>query len=41
MDWKQPRMKLMDGLHRTIDWYFGSREREAVSGDLQEMLTER
>ena len=37
----EPRMKFMDGLHRTIDWYFGSREREAVSGYLQEMLTER
>ena len=23
-------MKFMDGLHRTIDWYFGSRERETV-----------
>ena len=37
----EPRMKFMDGLHRTIDWYFGSREREAVSGYLEEMLTER
>jgi UDP-glucose 4-epimerase len=40
LDWA-PRMKFMDGLHRTIDWYFGSREREAVSGYLEEMLTER
>jgi nucleoside-diphosphate-sugar epimerase len=37
----EPQMKFMDGLHRTIDWYFGSRERETVSGYLQEMLTER
>jgi UDP-glucose 4-epimerase len=37
----EPRMKFMDGLHRTIDWYFGTREREAVSGYLEEMLTER
>jgi nucleoside-diphosphate-sugar epimerase len=37
----EPRMKFMDGLHRTIDWYFASREREAVSGYLAEMLTER
>lgn len=36
-----PQMKFMDGLHRTIDWYFGSRERERVSGYLAEMLTER
>jgi len=37
----EPQMKFMDGLHRTIDWYFGTREREAVSGYLEEMLTER
>ncbi|HEY4596686.1 MAG TPA: NAD-dependent epimerase/dehydratase family protein, partial [Thermoanaerobaculia bacterium] len=37
----EPKMKFMDGLHRTIDWYFGSRQRETVSGYLQEMLTER
>jgi nucleoside-diphosphate-sugar epimerase len=37
----EPRMKFMDGLHRTIDWYFGTRERETVSGYLEEMLTER
>ena len=36
-----PEMKFMDGLHRTIDWYFSSREEEKVSGYLQEMLTER
>src|SRR5262245_48249450 len=37
----QPEMKFMDGLRRTIDWYFSSREREVVSGYLEEMLTER
>ena len=37
----EPQMRFMDGLHRTADWYFASREREAVSGNLQEMLTER
>jgi nucleoside-diphosphate-sugar epimerase len=37
----EPKMKFMDGLHRTIDWYFGSRQRETVSGYLAEMLTER
>jgi nucleoside-diphosphate-sugar epimerase len=36
-----PEMKFMDGLHRTIDWYFSSREEVKVSGYLQEMLTER
>jgi nucleoside-diphosphate-sugar epimerase len=37
----EPKMKFMDGLHRTIDWYFGSRQPEVVSGYLEEMLTER
>jgi nucleoside-diphosphate-sugar epimerase len=36
-----PEMKFMDGLHRTIDWYFATKERERVGGYLQEMLTER
>jgi nucleoside-diphosphate-sugar epimerase len=36
-----PQMKFIDGLHRTIDWYFSSRERETVNGYLAEMLTER
>lgn len=36
-----PEVKFMDGLRRTVDWYFGSREREAVSGYLEEMLTGR
>ena len=35
------RMRTGIRLHRTIDWYFGSRQREVVSGYLQEMLTER
>ena len=29
------------GLHRTIDWYFSTRERQDVGGYLAEMLTER
>jgi nucleoside-diphosphate-sugar epimerase len=37
----EPRMKFMDGLHKTIDWYFATREREKVGGYLAEMLTER
>jgi nucleoside-diphosphate-sugar epimerase len=37
----EPRMKFKDGLHRTIDWYFESREREKVGSYLAEMLTER
>jgi len=37
----EPQMKFMDGLHKTIDWYFATREREKVGGYLAEMLTER
>ena len=36
-----PEMKFMDGLHRTIDWYFATHQREAVGGYLGKMLTER
>ena len=37
----EPQVKFMDGLHRTIDWYFSTRERQKVGGYLAEMLTER
>lgn len=36
-----PRMRFMDGLHRTIDWYFSTHQREGVGGYLERMLTER
>ena len=37
----EPKVKFMDGLHRTIDWYFAAKRREEVGGYLEEMLTER
>jgi nucleoside-diphosphate-sugar epimerase len=37
----EPRMKFMDGLHRTIDWYFATRSREQVQAHLTRLLTER
>lgn len=40
LDW-QPRMPFVDGLHRTIDWYFRSKDRAAVARSLESMLTER
>jgi UDP-glucose 4-epimerase len=40
MDW-EPRVKFMDGLHRTIDWYFAEKDRAAVARDLEIRLTER
>jgi len=36
-----PQMKFMDGLHRTIDWYFSVNNREEVRSYLERMLTER
>ncbi len=37
----EPQVKFMDGLHRTIDWYFASKGRQAVASDLATRLTER
>jgi nucleoside-diphosphate-sugar epimerase len=36
-----PQVKFMDGLHRTIDWYFKSHDRAEVTGRLAHALTER
>jgi len=32
---------LMEGLHRTIDWYVASKDHTQVSNVLEGMLTER
>lgn len=40
LDWK-PQVKFMDGLRRTIEWYFSSKQREAVTATLEHRLTER
>lgn len=37
----EPQLKFMDGLHRTIDWYFSTKNREQVRTILERMLTER
>ena len=37
----EPQVKFVNGLHRTIDWYFSTRERSQVSAILERMLTER
>jgi nucleoside-diphosphate-sugar epimerase len=36
-----PKMKFFDGLHRTIDWYFATKDPEVVRGYFGRMLTER
>lgn len=37
----EPQMKFRDGLHRTIDWYFATKDRSQVRGYLDRMLTGR
>ena len=37
----EPEVKFMDGLHRTIDWYFSTKDRKQVKAILNHMLTER
>jgi len=37
----EPKMKFVEGLHRTLDWYFRTKKREQVAAILDQMLTER
>lgn len=37
----EPKVKFMDGLHRTIDWYFYSKKKSEIKKKLSKMLTER
>ena len=37
----EPEVKFVDGLHRTIDWYFSEKDRAQVEGTLETRLTER
>ena len=37
----EPTVKFTDGLHRTVDWYFASKDRAALNVDLERRLTER
>jgi nucleoside-diphosphate-sugar epimerase len=36
-----PQVKFVDGLRRTIDWYFASKDRATLAADLERKLTER
>lgn len=40
LGWR-PRMAFMEGLHRTIDWYFSTKDRQTVDSRLELALTER
>jgi nucleoside-diphosphate-sugar epimerase len=37
----EPKVKFMDGLRDTIDWYFSTKDREQVRAVLEQKLTER
>lgn len=37
----EPKVSFMDGLHRTTDWYFASKNRDLVASTLATRLTER
>ncbi|MGC8960614.1 MAG: NAD-dependent epimerase/dehydratase family protein [Chloroflexia bacterium] len=37
----EPKVRFIDGLHRTIDWYFATKNRGQVRDTLTRMLTER
>lgn len=37
----EPKVNFLDGLHRTVDWYFSTKDRDQVQGVLDRMLTER
>jgi UDP-glucose 4-epimerase len=37
----EPKVRFMDGLRRTVDWYFSTKNRDQVRGILASLLTER
>jgi nucleoside-diphosphate-sugar epimerase len=40
MGW-EPKTMFVDGLHKTIDWYFATKDKEKVKSIFRRMLTER
>jgi nucleoside-diphosphate-sugar epimerase len=40
LNW-EPQVNFMDGLHRTADWYFATKDRAKVAAALDTLLTER
>jgi nucleoside-diphosphate-sugar epimerase len=40
LEW-EPEVPFVEGLHRTIDWYFASKDRAKVAANLEHTLTER
>jgi nucleoside-diphosphate-sugar epimerase len=40
LDW-EPKVPFVEGLHRTIDWYFSTKDRDEVARSLDAALTSR
>ena len=40
LDW-EPKVSFVEGLHRTIDWYFSTKDPREVADLLEAALTER
>lgn len=40
LGWK-PKVKFIDGLRRTIDWYFRAKDRDIITKSLNKLLTEK
>ena len=36
-----PKVKFIDGVHRTIDWYFQTKSKRVIAQNLDKLLTER
>ncbi len=37
----QPKIKFIDGVHRTVDWYFQTKNKRIIAQKLNQLLTER
>ena len=40
LGWK-PRTKFIDGLHRTIDWYYMTKDKDKIASEFDQLLIER
>ncbi|SRR6266481_5398912 len=37
----EPKVRFVDGLHHSVDWYFSTHDRQKVAAKLDGLLTER
>ena len=38
---REPEVKFLDGLHKTVDWYFSTKDKEIIGTNFDRLLTER